>query len=168
MIRRLCALGVLAFVVGSRLRPARAAEGDGQGGTLSPPPALALQPTTVHRKTVGLVVGGAITFGLSWSLAALFGVFGHGSDCVENCDGHSAFFVPAVGPAIWAAGHPSAHGTPFFYALSGAETGGLVMLIIGLVGHDVPQGRVSERGPRLQLLPMLAGDSRGMTLATSW
>lgn len=122
----------------------------------------------VHRKWTGLVVGGAITFGLSWGLASLVGFSKPSSDCTENCDSRSAFFIPVAGPAVWAAGHPHANGAAISYSWSLIEAGGLAMLVVGLVGHDVPQRRVSERGLTLHVVPMLARDSRGVALTARW
>lgn len=178
------AFGVLVFVAGGWVRPALAADAppliaptppaataqspDGPSvatsSLLSTPPQAAM----VHRRRRGLIIAGATTFAVSWSLAVLLSLTSSSSDCTQNCDSRSAFAIPVVGPAIFAARHPKANGTGLFVVWSLTEAAGAAMLVAGLVGHDVPLQRVSQREPALHVTPMLAHDGGGISLTTRW
>jgi hypothetical protein len=191
-VRSWIAVGVLAFVGNAAVRSAVAqtAAGEptvtpssGNGAVPAPPypaaphggyaPPGSRQPqlTKVHRPRRGLVIAGAITFGVSWGVAAA-GSFGFAtsgcssSECSEIAD---YLWLPIVGPTVVAATEAGDEGADgIFYLWTAAQAAGVVMLVIGLIGHDVPEYRVARRGPTLQLAPLFARDANGMALTARW
>jgi hypothetical protein len=139
-----------------------------------PPPGYATYPQgpppLVHRPRRGLLIGGAVTFGVSWGLAAIVSsvLVDNNSGCVGTCrDSANVFWVPIVGP-IWAnTRDPGSDGRGFFILWSAAELAGVVMFAFGVAGHDVPAYRV-DRGPALHLTPLLARDTNGLALTARW
>ena len=142
-------------------------------GQYPPPYATSPQgpPTMVHRARKGLVIGGAVTFGVSWGIAALISsiLVDSTSGCTGSCrDSANVFWVPVIGP-IWAdARDPGSDGRGFFILWSAAELAGVVMFAFGVAGHDVPAYRFADHGPTLHLTPLLARDSSGMALTARW
>ena len=140
-----------------------------------PPPGYATYPqgppTLVHRPRRGLLIGGAVTFGVSWGIAAIVSstLLDNSSSCTGTCrESANVFWVPIVGP-IWAdARDPGSDGRAFFILWSAAELAGVIMLTFGIAGHDVPLYRVADRGPTLHLTPLLARDTNGLALTARW
>ena len=133
-----------------------------------PPPQL----VTEHRPRRGLVIGGAVTFGVSWGLAASISLLL--SDC-SGCSGTSnniaeVLWIPIAGPVLAGSRDSGSNDTAFWILWSVAELAGATMFIIGVVGHDVTTyKRVAGRnGPTLQLTPLLARDTSGMALTARW
>ena len=140
----------------------------------TPPPGYApypgyppLQLTQVHRPRRGLVTGGAITFGVTWGVAASIAFL------LSSCDGcndsQAAYlWIPIAGPLVVAAHDSASGGDSVLYLWSAAQAAGLVMFIVGLVGHDVMEYRVARRGPTLTLAPLVARDASTMALTARW
>jgi hypothetical protein len=83
----------------------------------------------VQRARTGLIIGGAFMLGTLWFISAL--VAAVASDNGNN--GNGALWIPAVGPFIQMASSSSATGN-LFLALDGAiQSGGLAMIIYGIV-----------------------------------
>ena len=124
--------------------------------------------TKVHRARRGLVTGGAITFGVSWGIAATISVLATCGSSSSNCsDVQNYLWIPVVGPTLYAT-RSSGESDSFFILWSGGQAAGLLMLIIGLAGHDVMEYRVAGGGPTLQLTPLLARDTSGWALTARW
>jgi hypothetical protein len=139
----------------------------------APPPGYGAYPgyppmrlTKVHRPRRGLVTGGAITFGVSWGIAATVSLLLN--DCT-GCNNNEASYlwIPIAGPLVVAA-HDSSNEPQIFILWSLAEAAGVVMFIVGMVGHDVMEYQVAKNGPTLRLMPMLARNSGGMGLTAQW
>jgi len=128
-------------------------------GYVQPPP---MQLTKVHRPRRGLVTGGAITFGVTWGIAATISLMCSGS-CSSDAD---YLWVPIAGPLFLA--DNSSDGIGFLLLWSASQAVGAAMLIVGLVGHDVMEYQVAKGGPTLHLTPMLARDTGGMALTARW
>jgi hypothetical protein len=126
-----------------------------------PPP----QPTKVHRPRRGLVAAGAITFGVSWSIAASISLLLAG--CTDCNNGVNYLWVPIAGP-LMLAGNGNSDGTPVLLLWSAAQAAGVAMFAIGMAGHDVMEYRYADRGPTFQLGPLIARDASGMTLTARW
>ncbi len=132
-----------------------------------PPPQL----VTEHRPRRGLVIGGAILFGVSWGIAASVSLLL--SDCSSSCsttDKNVAevLWIPIAGPFL-AGRETGSSDTPIWIAWSLAELAGATMFVIGVMGHDVTTyKRVAGRGPAWQLSPLLARDTSGMALTARW
>jgi hypothetical protein len=132
-----------------------------------PPPQL----TKVHKVRRGLVTGGAVTFGVSWGIAATISFVLSTETCSSTSCNNTAdyLWIPIAGPLIVASEESGSGDSPgIFYLWSAAQAAGLAMLIVGLVGHDVMEYRVAKNGPALHLGPLLARDANGLTLTARW
>jgi len=133
-----------------------------------PPPQL----VTEHRPRRGLVIGGAVTFGVSWGLAASISLLA--SDCSTCSSGtrdmYEVLWIPIAGPVLAGSRDSGSNDSAFWILWSVAELAGATMFIIGVIGHDVTTyKRVAGRnGPTLQLTPLLARDTSGMALTARW
>ena len=120
----------------------------------------------MHRPRRGLVTGGAITFGVSWGIAASFSFLASScTGCNNNAD---YLWVPVAGPLIVAANDSGSDGPGIFILWSAAQAAGVIMFIVGMVGHDVMEYRIARGGPTLQLSPLLARDTQGLGLTARW
>lgn len=93
----------------------------------APPPGY----TEVHRTRKGLLIGGGVTLGATYSVSALVAAIGH--DVSET--GHNevaALWIPVVGPFIQINRTDSAVANLFLAGLGGAQIAGAVMLYVGL------------------------------------
>jgi hypothetical protein len=98
-----------------------------------PPGYPPMQLTQVHRARRGLVTGGAITFGVSWGLAATISLLLNDSSCTGSCrDSASYLWIPIAGPLVVAARDDSSDGDSIFVLWSAAQAAGAAMLIVGL------------------------------------
>jgi len=141
------------------------------------PPQPSGPPPMVHRPRRGLLVGGLVTFGVTWGLALLVsasaqGDNSSGSSCYsESCKATSRYFwIPVAGPIAAESAAPGGGVNMTFAALwSLAEAAGVVMTIFGIVGHDVPDYSYGgRRRAKLDLVPTLSRDSHGMALRATF
>jgi hypothetical protein len=124
------------------------------------------QLTKVHRPRRGLVTGGAITFGVSWGIAASVSFLG--ASCTGCNNSADYLWVPIAGPLIFSAGDTGSSGTGIFILWSAAQAAGVVMFIVGMAGHDVMEYKIARGGPTLKLSPLLARDTHGLGLTARW
>jgi len=122
------------------------------------------QPVTVHRARRGLVTAGAVTFGVTYGFAATISFLLIGS----TSNNKDYMWIPIAGPAILAMGSSGSDDAGFFFLWSAAEAAGVAMFIVGLMGHDVIEYRLAERGPTLRLTPLLARETGGLALTARW
>jgi hypothetical protein len=129
-----------------------------------------LQLVQVHKVRRGLVTGGAITFGVSWGIAASIAFVLSTSNCSgSGCNNNADYlWIPIAGPLVVAASDSGSDGSGIFILWSAAQAAGLAMFIIGMMGHDVMEYRVAQRGPTLHLTPLLAREAGGMALTARW
>ena len=190
-VRAWIAAWVLGFVGVAVLRPAAAAAAPGDQAQVAPvappagypaypPPGYVPYPppypgyppppqlVAVHRARRGLVVGGAVTFLVSWSIAATVSyLLINETDCTGSCRAAKNYlWIPVVGPAVVGASGSSDPGV--FYLWSAAEAAGVAMFVVGVMGHDVMEYRYARGGPTLRLAPLLARDASGMALTARW
>jgi hypothetical protein len=134
-------------------------------------PQAVMQPTMVHRPRRGLVVGGAVTFGVTWGIAASLSLlFTDGqSDCTGSCRREmDVLWVPVAGP-LWANARGTGSDSTAFFALwSAAELAGIIMFSFGVAGHDVASYRVAQNGPTLELAPMVSRQGSGLGVLARW
>ncbi len=125
----------------------------------------------------GLVVGGAVMFGISYGLTIIAGAF-----CISSCNNGWALFVPVAGPIITAASsntgsYYSSSLYSSYLALGIIDTlvqaGGLTMLIVGamsnrqelvMYGDNRP---VRPRRTQWALFPGAPGANAGLSLAVT-
>jgi hypothetical protein len=132
-----------------------------------PPPQL----TKVHRQRRGLITGGAITFGVSWGIAASISfILASETTCTGSCNSAADYlWIPVAGPLIVSSTQSGTNNDPGLFILwSAAEAAGVVMFIFGVAGHDVMEYRYAKNGPTLQLGPMVARDANGLALTARW
>jgi hypothetical protein len=140
------------------------------------PPEDPTQIRMVHRPRRGLIVGGAITFGISWGIAAFASYFAlyvgntESNPCVYTChDTGVVLWIPIAGPIVAEARDPGSGGRAFAIGWSVVQLAGATMLALGIVGHEVPaRRRVAQDRPTFHLAPLLARDASGITLAARW
>ena len=115
----------------------------------------------VERTRTGLVVGGAVTFGVLYLfslLAASIGEDVKGSGKNEL----APLYIPAIGPFVQMANTDSSTGK-FFLAIDGiGQTAGAAMLIVGLVSPRTVL--VRNDLAEIRLAPVLTRDARGAGL----
>ncbi len=123
--------------------------------------------TTHHEPYVALAVAGGITFGLIYGLT-LFGaaltVNGVDGEC--DCKGESLMYViPVVGP--WMA-DTDPRDRWLVAAWSGIQAAGLTMLIVGLIGHEVPDAPLPALPTKVTIVPTVTSELEGLSLRMSW
>ena len=127
---------------------------------------------TEHRPRRGLVIGGAVLFGVSWGIAASVSLLlGDCSGCSSTSNNMSeVLWTPIAGPVLAGARDSGSNDTAVWIMWSVAQLAGATMFVIGVMGHDVTTyKRVAGRnGPTLQLSPLLARDASGMALTARW
>ncbi|MFT3927199.1 MAG: hypothetical protein QM778_31930 [Myxococcales bacterium] len=114
------------------------------GTVLTTPGQLPARPPRISR---GLMIGGIVTLGTSYLIAALTGaiLLDIEKETCRNCQQVGAFmFIPVFGPFL--AIGPAQH-APGWLALYGAiELGGAVMMVAGIVKYTTSKRRREEFG----------------------
>lgn len=127
--------------------------------TRPPPPGY----TPVLRKRKGLLVGGGVTLGVSYSICALTAAIGQ--DTSSNGGNEvAAMWIPVAGPFLQITETESATAKVFLVGLGGAQVAGAVMLYYGLT----TQKRVFVRNDlvgTMTITPMAGNGVSGMVLS---
>jgi hypothetical protein len=122
--------------------------------------------TPVERTRRGLVIGGAVTFGVLYLISAL--VAAAGEDTKGNGDNEAAaLWIPAVGPFIQMFNTDSAVANVFLAIDGIAQSGGLAMFVIGLTSPKtvlVRNDLASAPKPTLRPAPIVTGNTTGFGL----
>lgn len=127
-------------------------------------------PSMIHKPQTGLLVAGvaiAIPAYLLQMLATLAyspTIQTYDQPCSYCAKAEALNLIPIVGPWLGAreAGTP---GDPFPLILGGVEAAAAVMIVVGLVGHDVP----AEPEPsKLSLAPFVTPQAAGLSLHLRW
>lgn len=121
----------------------------------------------------GLIIGGSITFGLSWGLAVLTSA-ALGSACGGDNAGcqtvAGTLWVPVVGPLLSLAS-TDMNEEPILVvgmvAWSAIQVTGATLLTFGLIGTHRPAGVASAETPTWTVTPLL-GKVNGLGFATSF
>jgi hypothetical protein len=127
----------------------------------------------VHRARPGLIISGAAIFGASYAASLMVGllVAGTSVDC-EGCgDSHASdYVIPVAGPVIaWSRKPADRRGSPApWVGWSALQAAGVAMLVVGIRGHDVPEWRPLDGGPRVTIVPTLTPSSGALSLDVSW
>jgi hypothetical protein len=97
--------------------------------------------TIVNRPRLGMLIGGGVTFGVSYMYGVLFAAAGADESRYEyDYDGTgssgenkmAALWIPVAGPFIQMANEDSATGKVLLFGLGAAQTTGAIMLYYGL------------------------------------
>ncbi len=107
----------------------------------------------------GLVVGGAVAFGVCYFFSALVAAAGQDSSN-GGSNNESALWIPAIGPFIQMANNSSAIGNVFLVIDGIAQAGGLAMLVGGLVSPKTVLVR-NDLGFHVTPMPMQMGKNGG-------
>jgi hypothetical protein len=111
------------------------------------------------RVRVGLIVGGAVTFGTMYLLTALVaGLVDDGGGSAGAC------YVPGIGPFIQM-GQADTATDGFLLALDGiVQLGGIAMLVAGIAAPKTELVRNDIGGVHFNVAPIIAKDHTGMGL----
>ena len=119
-----------------------------------------LPPVGYHVETevrTGLVIGGAVTFGVVW---VVFNLFPAAVGSAVGCRQCNFLIIPAIGPIILAAqSNPSLASLLVLDAI--VQAGGLAMLITGIAAQRTMWVR---DGRMVQLVPILSPGMNGLGL----
>jgi hypothetical protein len=156
---------------------------DSSGHSVEPTPALPgatpqapslAEPITIHEHRSGFVLAGGLVVVPAYLLqvvaAAGISLSATDSTC-SSCYQTEArlFLLPIVGPWLGSRAAPAQErGSPVPYLIwGGVEAAGAAMLIVGLVGHDVPLEPVPQ-GPNIALLPFITPQAEGISALLHW
>jgi len=135
----------------------------------SPPSAPPLEARWVHRPRTGLLIAGAVTFGVSYGAALWFGLTvstNVDTDPCNHCLQRAGLVVvPLAGPALYAWKTPGSSTWPFA-VWTGVEAVGAAMLVVGAVGRDVLQFERHRAG--VTLVPAFTREARALSLSVRW
>lgn len=119
--------------------------------------------TPVERARKHLIVGGAVTFGVSYGLSAFVAAIGEDASRGSNND-VAALWIPVAGPWIQAGQTDSATAKFFLVGMGGAQVAGAIMLYYGLTTTQRVLVRNDLVGS-LTVSPMAARGASGMVLS---
>jgi len=130
-------------------------------------------PKMIHEPRGGLVTAGGIVLGTTYGLqllAALTFAIGVPDDggC-SSCNQAGILLVPIIGPLVISLDPPGqdAASLAIGFTFAGLELAGAAMLIVGLIGHDVPQAPYSSSS-RIAFLPLVAPQAEGLSMLMHW
>jgi hypothetical protein len=130
-------------------------------------------PRMIHEPRQGFVSAGGIVFGATYALQLLaaFAVAVSGTDsggCSYCSNQAGILLIPILGPVVVSLDPPGqgAGSLAIGFTLGGLELAGAAMLVVGLIGHDVPQAPYSYG--RIAFLPFVAPQTQGLTMSMRW
>jgi hypothetical protein len=121
--------------------------------------------TEVQRRRKGMLIGGSITFGVSYGIALL--VAAAGDDDARYNGGHNEFaamWVPVLGPLLQIGNTETSEGKVVLLGMGGAEALGATMLFVGLTSTKRMFLRNDLVGS-LHVAPMAGHGSSGVVLS---
>jgi hypothetical protein len=115
--------------------------------------------TKVTRAYKGLIIGGAVTFGVAFGISSFAAAIGEDlrSSGDTNTD-VSALWIPIIGPFLQATRSESATAKFYVLHLGVAQAAGAIMLFYGLTNRKT----IFLRTDRLSVAPMLGNGASGM------
>jgi hypothetical protein len=122
-----------------------------------------------ERVRKGLIIGGAVTFGVLYLLSVIGAAAVHDANSAGGgSDNADALYVPALGPFMQMTHTSSATGN-VFNAINGiGQSAGLVMLIVGLTSPRTILVRNDVGVLRVQPVPYMSSHSAGLGLVASF
>ncbi len=109
------------------------------------------------------------TYALQLLAALAVAVSGTDSGGCSSCSNQAGILlIPILGPVVVSLDPPGqgAGSLAIGFTLGGLELAGAAMLIVGLIGHDVPQAPYSYG--RIAFLPFVAPQTQGLTMSMRW
>jgi hypothetical protein len=122
--------------------------------------------TAVRRTRKGLLIGGAVTFGVSYGYSVLFAAIGSDLSSLSE-DGRNeaaAMWIPVAGPFLQMAQTDSATFRVFLFGFGAAQTTGAILLYYGLTTKKRVLVRNDLVGS-MTLTPMAGEGTTGMLLS---
>jgi hypothetical protein len=122
---------------------------------------------TAEKPRTGLIVGGAVTFGVLYLVSVMGAAIIHDANNNSyggNHDNADALFVPGIGPFLQMGKTTTATGNVVNVIDGVAQCGGLAMLYIGLTSPRTVAVRNDLGMPRLLPTPYIARDGGGLGL----
>ncbi len=110
-----------------------------------------------------------VTYALQLLAAFALAVSGTDSGGGSSCsNGAGILLIPILGPVVVSLDPPGqgAASLAIGFSLGGLELAGAAMLVVGLIGHDVPEAPYSYS--RVAFLPFVAPRSQGLTMSMRW
>ena len=120
--------------------------------------------TPVQRTRKHLLVGGAVTLGVTYGLSALVAAIGEDSSRSSGKNEVAALWIPVAGPFVQLAQTDSATAKFFLVGLGGAQLAGAIMLYYGMTTTQRVLVRNDLVGS-LAITPMAGNGASGMTLS---
>jgi hypothetical protein len=120
--------------------------------------------TPVQRTRRHLIVGGAVTFGVSYGLSAFAAAIGDDASRSSGKNEIAALWIPVAGPFVQLAQTDSATGKFFLVGLGGAQLAGALMLYYGMTTTQRVLVRNDLVGS-LAVTPMAGNGASGMMLS---
>jgi hypothetical protein len=120
--------------------------------------------TPVQRTRKHLIVGGAVTFGVTYGLSAFAAAIGEDTSRSSGKNEIAALWIPVAGPFVQLAQTDSATGKFFLVGLGGAQLAGALMLYYGMTTTQRVLVRNDLVGS-LAVTPMAGNGASGMMLS---
>jgi hypothetical protein len=128
----------------------------------------------IHKRRDGLLIAGGIMIVPAYLLqvvaaagTSLSGTFSGCPSCYKKQG--DLLLIPIAGPWLANRAAPQQErgsSTPYLI-WGGLEAAGLAMVLVGLIGHDVPQEPIPQ-GPSLTLLPFVTPQAEGLSVLMHW
>jgi hypothetical protein len=120
--------------------------------------------TPIQRSRRHLIVGGAVTFGVNYSISAFAASLGEDSSGSGGRNKLAAMWIPVAGPFLEMRETDSATGRFFLAGLGGAQLAGAIMLYYGLSTTERVLVRNDLVGS-VTVSPMAGNGATGMALS---
>ena len=91
--------------------------------------------TPVLRKRKGLIIGGAVTFGVTYAISSFVAAIGSDTTGSGEKNEVAALWIPVAGPFVQLAETDSATAKFFLVGLGGAQLAGAIMLFTGITSE---------------------------------
>jgi hypothetical protein len=120
-----------------------------------------------ERARRGLVIGGAVTFGVTYILSAMVGLMAESVDRASGGSGESflPLYIPLAGPFITVGTADAKGGGVFVLMVDGlAQVAGAAMFIGGLAA---PEKKLVRNDVALSVKPIVTGDTVGLGVSGS-
>lgn len=163
--------GMVVTVLGGWLFCASGARAERTPCEASPaPPASTAAPTMVNRPYTGLAITGTAILIPTYLLQLLSTlaysptIQTYDEPCSYCAKAQALNLIPIAGPWL-AAGEAGETDDRFALAIGAVEAGAVALLVIGLIGHDVP---ADPEGPKVSLAPFVTPEAKGVTLHMRW
>jgi len=120
--------------------------------------------TAVMRPRKGLLIGGGVTFGVTYGISLLTAAIGEDLKGSDGKNEVAAMWIPVAGPFLQMLNTQSATGKVFLAGFGGAQAAGAIMLYYGLTTKKRVLVRNDIVGS-MTIVPMAGDGATGMLLS---